>query len=196
MLGRTGGRAQLARGRWQGAFLRFRRKIETPFNLIDEARPFLLIAIATGKDLAMIIQSTRNFISIASLAALLALPLASTSAAAQVAPLDGKTFVADAGLKGKDADEKGDIITFKDGKFHSSFCDQYGYGKGNYKSTAQGDAISFEAETTSEKDGRLVWKGLVRGDTVEGTFIHYRKGGFFNSNPAPLEHWFKGRTTP
>ena len=114
-------------------------------------------------------------------------------AAAQAAQLDGKVFVADAGEKGKAADEKADVITFQDGKFHSSLCDQYGYNKGAYKSTAQGDAINFEAETTSEKDGRLVWKGSVKGDVIEGTFIHYRKAGFFNSNPAPIEHWFKGK---
>ena len=111
---------------------------------------------------------------------------------AQAPALDGKIFIADAGEKGKAADEKGDVITFKDGKFHSSLCDQWGYGKGDYKTTALGDALVFETETTSAKDGRLVWKGTVRGDQIEGTFMHYRKGGFFNSNPAPVEHWFKG----
>ena len=141
----------------------------------------------------MIMHSTHKFISIAAFAALLALLLVSPTAAAQASTLDGKVFVADAGEKGKDADEKGDIITFKDGKLHSSSCDQYGYGKGSYKSAAQGDAITFEAETTSDKDGRLAWKGVVRGDTIEGTFTHYRKGGFFNPNPAPIEHWFKGK---
>ncbi len=141
----------------------------------------------------MIKCSYRKIISIASFAALFGLPLVATHAAAQGANLDGKVFVADAGEKGKTADEKGDIITFKDGKFHSSSCDQYGYGKGNYKTAAQGDAITFEAETTSDKDGRLAWKGVVRGDAIEGTFTHYRKGGFFNPNPAPIEHWFKGK---
>ena len=114
-------------------------------------------------------------------------------AAAQSAQLDGKVFVADAGEKGKAADEKADIITFQNGKFHSSLCDQYGYNKGAYTATVQGDAIGFETETISEKDGRLVWKGNVKGDIIEGTFTHYRKPGFFNSNPAPIEHWFKGK---
>jgi hypothetical protein len=114
-------------------------------------------------------------------------------ALAQTASLDGKAFVADAGEKGKAADEKGDVITFAGGKFHSSACDQYGYGKGDYKATAAGDAIQFEAVTMSEKDGRLVWKGTVRGDQIEGTFIHHRKGGIFNKNPEPVEHWFKGK---
>ena len=113
-------------------------------------------------------------------------------ASAQTALLDGKVFIGDAGVKGKPVDEKGDVITFKDGTFHSSICDQYGYNKGSYKASASGDATSFEVETVSEKDGRLVWKGSVRGSEIEGTFVHYRKGGFFNSNPAPVEHWFKG----
>lgn len=143
----------------------------------------------------MFILSPRKIVMLASCTALFFLP--ATQVAAQAIPsvstLDGKAFVAEAGEKGKAADEKGDIITFKDGKFHSSSCDQYGYGKGDYKATAQGDAIAFEVETKSEKDGRLVWKGSVRGDAIEGSFTHYRKGGFFNANPAPIEHWFKGK---
>lgn len=123
--------------------------------------------------------------------ALCVLPV--TQIGAQASSLDGKVFVADAGEKGKAADEKADVITFKDGKFHSSSCDQYGYSKGIYKTSAEGDAIIFEVETQSDKDGRLVWKGSVRGDQIEGNFTHYRKGGFFNSNPAPVEHWFKGK---
>jgi len=119
--------------------------------------------------------------------------LAPSFAVAQTAPLDGKVFIGDAGEKGKPADEKGDVITFADGKFHSSSCDQYGYNKAAYKSTRAGDAIQFEAETTSEKDGRLVWKGTVRGSDIEGTFVHYRKGWLLNPNPDPIEHWFKGK---
>ena len=122
-------------------------------------------------------------------AALFVSPLAS----AQTAVLDGKAFVADAGMKGKDVDEKGDVITFNGGKFHSSSCDQYGYNQGAYKATASGDAVQFEVETQSEKDGRLVWKGTVRGSEIEGTFVHYRKGWLLNPNPEPQEHWFKGK---
>ena len=117
----------------------------------------------------MIMHSTHKFISIPAFAALLALLLVSPTAAAQASTLDGKVFVADAGEKGKDADEKGDIITFKDGKFHSSSCDQYGYGKGNYKSAAQGDAITFEAETTiNRKDFNMTWNRIVEGSLMVG----------------------------
>ena len=122
-------------------------------------------------------------------AMLFAMPLAQ----AQAPTLDGKVFVADAGEKGKPADEKSDVITFAGGKLHSSACDQYGFGKGDYKYSVAGDAVAFEAQTQSEKDGRLVWKGTVRGDEIEGTFVHYRKGWMLNPNPAPIEHWFKGK---
>ena len=133
---------------------------------------------------------TSRFIACAALvAAALAAPLAS----AQTEVLDGRAFVADAGLKGKPADEKGDVITFADGKFHSSMCDQYGYGKGDYKATPVGDAVEFEAVTLSEKDGRNVWKGTIRGGEIEGTLVNHPKGWFLNPNPAPIEHWFKGK---
>ena len=126
-------------------------------------------------------------------AALAVAAVASPFTYAQTAMLDGRAFLADAGLKGKPADEKGDVITFADGKLHSSLCDQYGYDKGAYKATKVGDAVEFEATTNSEKYGRNVWKGTVRGNDIEGTFLFYPKPGFFNKNPAPEEHWFKGK---
>lgn len=75
--------------------------------------------------------------------ALFAMPMAQ----AQTATLDGRVFIADAGVKGKAAGEKNDVITFSGGKFHSSSCDQYGFGKGDYRASASGDAVAFEAET-------------------------------------------------
>jgi hypothetical protein len=122
-------------------------------------------------------------------ATMFAMPLAE----ARAATLDGKAFVADLGEKGKAPDAKDDVITFKEGNFHSAACDQFGYSQGGYTATPQGDAIAFEAQTQSEKDGRLTWKGTVRGDTIEGTFVHYRKGWMLNPNPEPIEHWFKGK---
>ena len=126
-------------------------------------------------------------------AALALAALATPIAYAQKAALDGRAFVADAGIKGKEADEKGDVLTFADGKFHSSACDKYGYGKGEYKATKVGEVVEFEATTLSEKYGRNVWKGTIRGNDIEGTFLFHPKPGFFNKNPAPEEHWFKGK---
>jgi hypothetical protein len=137
------------------------------------------------------LPSRHTLIALTLFATLMMLPV--TQVAAQTAGLDGKVFVTDIGFKGKEVHERGDILTFKDGKFHSSNCDQYGYNKGDYKTTAQGDATTFETETYSEKYGRLAWKGTVRGDQIEGNFTMFPKPGFFNRNPAPIEHWFKGQ---
>lgn len=122
---------------------------------------------------------------------LLWLVLAAPCAAAQ-GLLDGRRFDAQAGYVGKPAHVPKDIISFDGGRFHSSDCDQYGYDKGAYRAVAQGDAIAFEAETVSPEYGRNTWKGIVRGDRIEGTFTYHRKPTWWRPNPEPLEHWFRG----
>lgn len=109
---------------------------------------------------------------------------------AQTTLLDGKVFVGAVGEKGKPLVDK-DVISFADGKFHSSVCDQYGFDRGPYQARAVADAIEFEVETTSNDDGRLAWRGTVKGDVLEGTFVHYRPSRWYRPNPAPLEHWFR-----
>ncbi|MGB8855750.1 MAG: hypothetical protein WCC58_03650 [Burkholderiales bacterium] len=111
---------------------------------------------------------------------------------AETGALDGKTFVAELAEKGKSAHEKADVISFKDGKFHSSSCDKYGYNQGAYTAVAAGDSTTFDVETVSESDGKLQWHGVVKGSEIEGKFTHYPKPGFFRRNPAPVENTFKG----
>lgn len=119
--------------------------------------------------------------------------LALAPAARSAPPLDGKVFVVDLGPKGKAADEKDDVLTFRDGRFHSKFCDKYGFGTGTYEAKNDGGAVVFTTETVSESDGRLVWRGRVEGATIEGTIVHHRKPSWFNRNPEPRELWFRGR---
>jgi hypothetical protein len=125
------------------------------------------------------------------IAIVLAMPIAS----AQLL-LEGRKFDTQAGLVGKAAHVKSDILSFAAGQFHSSDCDQYGYGKGDYRASQQADSVSFEAETRSEQYGRNVWKGVVTGDQIEGTMIFYRKSTWWRPDPAPLDHWFKGKVAP
>lgn len=106
-------------------------------------------------------------------------------------PLDGKVFLGEAGEKGKPADEKNDVITFADGRFHSSACDQFGFNKAEYTVRTEGDATIFETETVSEKEGRLKWKGVLKAGQLEGSFTHFRKPAWYRPNPEPIEHWFK-----
>jgi hypothetical protein len=126
----------------------------------------------------------------------LAFALHASFALAQSGPLDGRRFDAQAGYTGKAAHVPSDIISFAEGRLHSSDCDQYGYDKGVYRATRQGDAIAFEAETVSAQYGRNTWKGVVRGDAIEGTFVFHRKPTWWRPNPEPLEHWFRGKAVP
>jgi hypothetical protein len=108
-----------------------------------------------------------------------------TAAWAKGGALDGKSFPVDSGEKGKPAGKDKEVLTFKDGKMHSSACDAYGFGEGMYAANKSGGVTTFEADTTSKTDGKIHWRGTVRGDVVEGTFVWNKSG------QAPIEYWFK-----
>ena len=99
--------------------------------------------------------------------------------------LDNKTFVGEVGKVGETKGDT-DTFTFQNGKFHSSACDSYKFGKGMYQAQTQGDAVTFEAETESPTDGTMTWKGMVKGNMLEGTATWLKDG------KAPVENWFKG----
>lgn len=96
--------------------------------------------------------------------------------------LDGKRFDGVFLERGKTSGDA-DTLTFRDGRFRSSACDKYGYSDALYKTTTQGDATMFEAETESPRYGKLMWKGIVRGDKLDATVMAIRNG------KAPVENW-------
>lgn len=96
--------------------------------------------------------------------------------------LDGKSFEGVFLARGKTRGDA-DILTFKNGRFHSSACDQYGYSDASYKTTNDGDAIRFEAETESAKYGKLRWMGFVRGEKLDATVLMIQEG------KSPIENW-------
>ena len=116
------------------------------------------------------------------------LALAATRAAAEapISPLDGKTFVGETGEKGKAASEK-DEVTFKNGRFHSKGCDAWGFGDGPYRLTKVAGGIGFEATTTSAKEGKIQWKGTVKGEDLDGVFTWTKPG------QAAIDYWIKAR---
>lgn len=105
--------------------------------------------------------------------------------------LDGKTFVVHQGEKGKEAKGE-DTLIFKDGKFRSVECDQYGFSEAPYMATVEGDTIKFVADTTSEKKGKIHWEGTVQGDKIDATYVWTDKSHWYKPNPKPLEKWAKG----
>jgi hypothetical protein len=101
--------------------------------------------------------------------------------------LNGKSFAVEMIEKGKQEGQH-DTFRFRKGKFHSTACDKYGFATGKYRASREGDAIHFEVETISKKEGKLNWKGTVKGGMVEGTAI-WTKG-----SQAPMEYLFHGKS--
>jgi hypothetical protein len=113
----------------------------------------------------------------------------SPSAALPSSSLDGMTFVAQSGEKGKQASNK-DTIVFRNGRFLSEGCNPYGFGNAPYQATVDGATVRFHAETHSPTHGNMVWDGIVRGDTIEATNTWTRKRWYWN---ITREYWYKGQ---
>ena len=105
--------------------------------------------------------------------------------------LDGMTFVGNNGEKGRelDPDEHEEII-FKNGRFRSVSCDPYHFGDSEYSTTVMGNAIHFEAVTTSPSHGKIVWRGAVDGDTALVTFVWTKERWYWDIH---REYWFRGK---
>jgi hypothetical protein len=96
--------------------------------------------------------------------------------------LDGRSFQGVFLERGKTSGDA-DTIIFKDGRFRSTACDQYGYSDAVYRTSSTGDVTTFEAETHSAKYGKLMWSGVVRGKKLDATVMMVRDG------KAPVENW-------
>ncbi len=97
------------------------------------------------------------------------------SAPAQANGLDGRSFSGVFLERGKTSGDA-DTLIFKDGRFRSTACDKYGYSDAAYKTSKEGDALRFEAETQSAKYGKLVWNGVVRGGKLDATVMMMQPG--------------------
>jgi hypothetical protein len=131
-------------------------------------------------------MNTMHHLGIASLLLL----LTSTTTLGQTTShsLDGKVFAVHFGLQGEAASSADEYI-FKDGTFRAVGCDQWGFGEGVVRTSVDEDAIRFQTETTSLEHGNIAWQGVIRGDTIEGTYT-WTKKGFFGTKQQ--DKWFKG----
>ncbi len=111
------------------------------------------------------------FLFILSLGILFSMPLA----IAQEALLDGKAFVGKYREKHKRV-VKVDELRFIGGKFHSIVYGQRGFTEGVYTAKAETDKIFFEAETLSPKKGKIKWRGIVHGESIEVNYRWSKKG--------------------
>lgn len=111
-----------------------------------------------------------------------AVALAAGPAAAQ-ATLDGKAFDGVFLARGKTSGDA-DTVSFKNGRFHSSACDKYGYGDAAYRIVSTDGGITrFEATTESPKYGKLEWSGVIRGEKLDATAMMLQPG------KTAVENW-------
>jgi hypothetical protein len=102
--------------------------------------------------------------------------------------LDGKSFACEmSDGAGETTDE---VIEFHGGRFHSQGCDEHGFASGSYAATATQGTTVFSSVTTSATEGRIDWRGMVRGDAVEGSAIWSKPG------QSPINYTFKGNARP
>ncbi|HEY2629299.1 MAG TPA: hypothetical protein VGI57_09225 [Usitatibacter sp.] len=114
-----------------------------------------------------------------------ALALAAASifpAFAETSVLDGRTFQGVFLERGKTSGDA-DTLSFRNGRFHSSACDRYGYSDASYRTSSAGDTTRFEAVTESAKYGRLMWSGAVQAGKLDATVTMVRDGH------ANVENW-------
>jgi len=90
--------------------------------------------------------------------------------------LDGKSFSINYTEYGKSGNPTKDVLIFKDGKFQSKDCEQYGFGPAIYELASKDGATLFESTLTSEKEGKVEWEGKVEGDSITGNFMWSKPG--------------------
>jgi hypothetical protein len=119
---------------------------------------------------------------LASFLGLVAVAAVVPASLARAESLDGRNFQGVFLERGKTSGDA-DTLIFKDGRFRSTACDRYGYSDAAYRTSKEGDALRFEAETESKKYGKLVWNGVVRGGKLDATVMMVQPG------KEPKENW-------
>lgn len=118
-------------------------------------------------------------------------PALSPIPSSQIFTLDGKTFSGELGLLGEPASST-DLLAFNDGMFISKECERKcGYTEGIYWVRPIDDGIEVLSETPClEADATIVWRGVVKGDKIEGTFTWTSKRWYWT---IEKEFWFNGK---
>jgi len=67
-----------------------------------------------------------------------------------------------------------DVLSFNDRKFISENCKPYGFSEAPYWIRFEENAVHFFAEIVSPTHGIMIWKGVVKGDKIEGN-VHWTR---------------------
>jgi hypothetical protein len=109
-------------------------------------------------------------------------------ARAQEGLLDGRVFVGESREIHIGA-AKNDEIKFVNGEVYAILWEGKDFKAGAYTAAYEKDAIVFEAETISPKQGTIKWRGIVRGDAIEVNY-QWRKKGWLSDTVK--DYAFKG----
>ena len=93
--------------------------------------------------------------------------LAQSAQAADSRVLDGKSFAGTVTMQGE-AKGDPDTFEFKNGQFHSTACDQYGYGTGAYSTQTKNGVTTFDATTKNDKAAPMRWQASIQGPALTG----------------------------
>jgi hypothetical protein len=117
--------------------------------------------------------------------------LSTPNNSSQISVLDGKSFAGELGLLGEPALTT-DLLVFSDGMFVSKNCEsKCGYTKGIYWVRAIEDGVEVLSETPClRSDATIVWRGIVKGDKIEGTFTWTSERWYWT---IEKEFWFNGK---
>lgn len=66
---------------------------------------------------------------------------------------------------------KADVMSFEDGRFRSSECASYGFAESPYGAAPAQEGEAWSATLFNADGERTDWKGVQKGDRMEGTFI-------------------------
>ena len=99
-----------------------------------------------------------------------------TMVIAQEGLLEGKVFIGQYSEKHKRGAVIEDELRFENTEFYSMVYGQRGFNHGMYTARADADKIYFEAETTHPKQGKIIWRGIVHGDSIEADYSWKKKG--------------------
>jgi hypothetical protein len=102
--------------------------------------------------------------------------------------LDGRVFVGESREIHVGA-AKIEEIKFVNGKLDAIVWATKDFTAGAYTAAYENDAIVFEAETISPKQGTIKWRGIVRGDAIEVNY-QWRKKGWLSDTVK--DYAFKG----
>ena len=100
--------------------------------------------------------------------------------------LDGKQFNITLSTGGKV--EGSEVLTFKNKAVESSECLKYGFAASPYTCAAAKDGpLAFASVMTSEKEGRMDWKGTATESQIRGTILWVKAG------QADIAYTFEGQ---